>query len=452
MTKYRMIENLIENSTGRVVDGKAVLEDLEEAVGKYEGEDGTITVTGEDSQKERWDYEVDLKREYDEYGDVETKIRLREIRILNKQSQKIDTIKIPQEEKRMTREEFYENTKTYILGLLPGKYSGYEVEIRDCRNQGGPYKGMILKPSENKPSHSILPVFNLDNLYDRYGRLEIMDSLIAIAEDVESVFLSNEMSDMPTEKFLDNILSYEKVKEKLYVSVMSEGRQKNIEDALYVMKEDIPLHVRIQIKEDGFYDDMNASIEVNEQLINKWNVSFEQVLEDAFSNTGRIHPVDILSMTDALKEMMGEDVLGEEIINIKEPEMYIITNREKNYGAASLFLPGVMEKISEKLKDSYFVLPSSVHEMIIIPAYDIHGGIITIEDIKELKNTVSDINKTQVALGERLSDNVYFFDANSKTFLKAEDAIDLNTDHRLVSERNKKETGDMKPEIPYPMI
>ena len=155
---------------------------MERAVGQYQGEDGRVIVVGEDNQKEKWDYWIDLKRTYDkDYDQWETEINLLEILILDKVSQKEEAIKIPWEERSMTREEFYENTKTYILGVLPRKYSSWEIEVREYRNQEGAYQGMIFKPAEGAPQGMILPVFNLDSLYNQYGGMELMDlSLIHI--------------------------------------------------------------------------------------------------------------------------------------------------------------------------------------------------------------------------------------------------------------------------------
>lgn len=94
MNRYEIIENLIEKETGRIVNGKAVWDEIETSVGRYEGEDGLAMITGEDNMKERWDYWIELKRETDEYGDTETEIKLLEILILNKSKDKSTHIKI----------------------------------------------------------------------------------------------------------------------------------------------------------------------------------------------------------------------------------------------------------------------------------------------------------------------------------------------------------------------
>lgn len=95
MNRFEIIETLIEKETGRIVNGQAVWEELEKAVAQCEDEDGLVTVTGSDGQKERWEYNIELHRNYDEEtGKCETDIKLLSISIFNKKTGKSDTIKI----------------------------------------------------------------------------------------------------------------------------------------------------------------------------------------------------------------------------------------------------------------------------------------------------------------------------------------------------------------------
>ena len=95
MNRFEIIETLIEKETGRIVNGEAVWEELERAVCQNLVDDGLVTVTGEDNLKERWDYYIELHRNYDEETDEwETDIKLLKISILNKKTDKSDTIKI----------------------------------------------------------------------------------------------------------------------------------------------------------------------------------------------------------------------------------------------------------------------------------------------------------------------------------------------------------------------
>lgn len=90
MNRFKIIEILIEKETGRIVNGQAVWEELEKAVAQCEDKDGLVTVAGSNDQKERWDYNIEIHRNYDEEtGECETGIKLLSISIFNKKNRQI---------------------------------------------------------------------------------------------------------------------------------------------------------------------------------------------------------------------------------------------------------------------------------------------------------------------------------------------------------------------------
>lgn len=82
--------------------------------------------------------------------------------------------------------------------------------------------------------------------------------------------------------------------------------------------------------------------------------------------------------------------------------MTVLTTREQVNGAGVIFCDGVLRKIREKIGD-FYVLPSSVHEVLVIPVSE---GI----DRDELEEMVKAVNAAEVAPEDRLSDQVYLFD------------------------------------------
>ena len=95
--------------------------------------------------------------------------------------------------------------------------------------------------------------------------------------------------------------------------------------------------------------------------------------------------------------------------------MYVLSNEDKLNGAAVLLNDKVMDDITEKLGQDYFILPSSVHEVLIVPKNDQM-------DLKTLESMVQDVNATQVAPEERLSDHVYAYDAKEHELFRADKA------------------------------
>lgn len=82
--------------------------------------------------------------------------------------------------------------------------------------------------------------------------------------------------------------------------------------------------------------------------------------------------------------------------------LYILTNREKCLGAVSIAIPGEAELIAEQIRSDYYVLPSSIHECLILP----DDGSYEEETLNQL---VRSVNMTQVDPSEVLSDHVYHY-------------------------------------------
>ena len=70
-------------------------------------------------------------------------------------------------------------------------------------------------------------------------------------------------------------------------------------------------------------------------------------------------------------------------------------------GASLLLQEDIRKQIGECLGSDYFVLPSSIHEVLILP----DNGMF---EVPALNQMVQEVNETQVEPQERLSDKVQF--------------------------------------------
>lgn len=82
--------------------------------------------------------------------------------------------------------------------------------------------------------------------------------------------------------------------------------------------------------------------------------------------------------------------------------MYLLTNVQKFLGASVILYPGLLHKIGEWLEDDFYILPSSIHECILVPAR-------TACSKRLLEEMVAEVNRAQVPESERLSDSVYYY-------------------------------------------
>lgn len=112
---------------------------------------------------------------------------------------------------------------------------------------------------------------------------------------------------------------------------------------------------------------------------------------------------------------MGLDTMVEKELNQMQdfPTLYVLSNREVCYGAAGILRKDVLKEFAERVQGSFYILPSSIHETILV---------VEQEDVKgeELREIVMAINEAEVAKEEWLSENVYYYDKEKGTVRIAE--------------------------------
>lgn len=150
----------------------------------------------------------------------------------------------------------------------------------------------------------------------------------------------------------------------------------------------------------------HGSILIRKEHMEMWEVDDEQLIQDAIKNMPHLYPVDFMNMSVVLKELYRDPA---NLLDVELP-MFVLTNTERINGAASLLYEGQLEKIAKILDQDYYVLPSSIHEVIIVPK---SKG--TDED--DLSRMVDEINHEQLAREEILSNHAYRYNCQSKELI-----------------------------------
>lgn len=145
-----------------------------------------------------------------------------------------------------------------------------------------------------------------------------------------------------------------------------------------------------------------ASILIRNSHLKNWNITLARLYEDAKNNTPKLLKPEFRSMEEIL-QLPAEELQD-------APMLYVLTNQEQMNGAASILYEGVLDACAERFQTSFFVMPSSIHEMILLP-YERHV------EIGSLKSIVREANQTQVEPQDRLSDSVYFYSRDEKKLL-----------------------------------
>lgn len=140
---------------------------------------------------------------------------------------------------------------------------------------------------------------------------------------------------------------------------------------------------------------------ITDEILRRIQIDISDLQELAFNNTKR--------MFSPLIRNMSEMIPGEQV----DPfPMYVISNSRMVNGATNIIYKDVLSEAADKINQNFgtynefYILPSSIHEVIIIP----DDG-----DSNYLLSIVREINKFEVADNEVLSNNVYKFNLEDYT-------------------------------------
>lgn len=150
------------------------------------------------------------------------------------------------------------------------------------------------------------------------------------------------------------------------------------------------------------------SVTINDSIFSSLEVDKAALFRQALANASRMDSAKLVDMEDALYGS-STNLLTVGTNSDDHSQMYLLSNRTGDHGAAALFYPGIMEKAGDIIGCSYYALPSSLHEFILIPDSD----MIEPSDLKEM---VRQANESVVEPHELLSYNVFYFDKEADTF------------------------------------
>ena len=198
------------------------------------------------------------------------------------------------------------------------------------------------------------------------------------------------------------IKDFRLMQHKIVYKLIHAGKNETLlQDIPYIAYLDfaIVFYILFEVDESG-----TATIPITHELIQVWGVSLDEIHQNAFRNTPVLLPANFKPMQVVIDELMGTNYSEE----CSEDLMYVLTNSLRSFGAACILYDGMLEKIGEEIGENYYILPSSIHEMIIVPESNSPSRA-------HLNEMITEVNQTQVDEEEFLSDCVYYYDRKTRT-------------------------------------
>ena len=281
---------------------------------------------------------------------------------------------------------FYDSMRESLLRLKPE-----EMEIRftriDKQNRKRLHGCTLMMPDS-----AAAPTFYLEDLYEAYQDGTDVDD---IAKSLIEFAKENNLTAIPGGIDIED---YECVKENLGIIVIGEENNREyLQDMIYKKIEDLALIPII------FTNDSSGPgcIKIRKDFLDMWGITESEVLDEAIENAPNVMPPTFRN----LNEIMGLEEESDD-----EEGLFVISNMYYAGGASVAFYPGFLDCIGMALNRDLFILPSSVNELILVT----DNG----QDPQRLLEIVKEVNRTQVAPGDVLTDAVYHFSRGKGGFHK----------------------------------
>lgn len=299
----------------------------------------------------------------------------------------------------MVYDVFLQTVKTAVEKKM-GKE--YHILLRQIpKNNGILLDGLCIGTAANR----ISPAIYLNSYYSEYEHGMSMDDIVA---EIFHLYQDNQILPGIT---IEQLTNFQLLKDKiLYKLIQTEPNVEYLKNLPHVSFLDLSIifYLQIQDTEEGLLTAM-----IHNEHLKAWNLSMDELYKLAAVNTPRLLPPVIRDMSDVLKDIakanMGDhynESLVDELFRDQNDEdlspLYVLTNSIGVNGACCILYNDVLKEFAAKQGKDLIVLPSSIHEVLLIPKDDK-------ADYEDLSDMVAEINECEVPLEDQLSNQVYLY-------------------------------------------
>ena len=299
----------------------------------------------------------------------------------------------------MNYQEFICSIQESLLEYLE---SGQKISLHSVpKNNGLILQGLVIED----PLINISPTIYMEPYYLKYLNDYSLEEICHEIMDYYHNF-------RPIAPFDDSIITdYNLAKEHIIMKLINRDLNKDLlEKVPFVPYLDLAI---VFVCSLGDLSKEYSGVLIHHSQMQDWGITRSELYRVAKENTQRFLPYFFTDMNVFLKEYLddstdiNQDDYGEKVVPLPKTKMYLLTNHIKVLGATALLYDGILEEISDQLNSSFILLPSSVHEVLIVP----------VENRKEMEhysNMVQEVNATQLSPDEVLSDHAYYYSRKYK--------------------------------------
>lgn len=294
------------------------------------------------------------------------------------------------EEKKSTLEKLRE----IVMAELKEHYED-DLDIKEInvvKNNGPELCGIGV----GKKDSNILATFYMDRFIEDY-----LDG-VATVQKIAEFMVDHASKDMPDlGNVLDKLKTYEEIKNRIIPALVNyEANRNELEKRPYKPFLDLAVTLCLDL-----HAECEGKINISNKILDIWGVDEQEVFKQAYQNLASRKDIWVKDIFSVLHEAWLQEGIPEDVPDERIP-LYVVTNHKKYWGSILMTDPNVLGIIAEKLGCGFKIFPSNVHELLVLPDS---------EDVSDEENhfsakDVAEINKTVVAVEERLSNSIYHYD------------------------------------------
>lgn len=265
----------------------------------------------------------------------------------------------------------------------------FQISIKEILKTNQKRDGLSIR-SGSKTS-TVVPVLYLEPYYkDLERNMPLEDVINDILDDYFGAVNYSENYD------LSSVFDFDWAKDRLYVRIinrhLNEEMLKNVPHSLFLDDFAVTVHCFV-----GTEAQEEASLMITDKFLKLWNVRSDALISYAIQNTRKIAGVELMNMHDFLRRLDPDGFFG---VTSSIP-IWILTNRQKQFGAASILFDDVLKDFAKDF-GSFYTVFSSVHEVLLLPAEND-------SDLDTISFMNRSVNETEVAENEILGTKAYYY-------------------------------------------
>lgn len=272
----------------------------------------------------------------------------------------------------------------------------YEVQINHVvKNNGVELDGLVAR----RRDEAIAPTIYLNDFYQAY---QDGKDMIDILSEIVSIIREEEKKEKP--EVLSHFDSFDTIKDRVIFRLVNYDKNKTELDRVpHIRYLDLAVTFHYLVKCES---EEIGTIRIQKEMLKRWGITKKQLWEAAKINTPNLFPIQIRTMNEVIGEILKKETGISDIEStMPQSEMYVVTNQSGINGASVLLYDNAIQSFATTSQSDFYILPSSIHEVILIPYRNNFSK-------SQLSEMVCDVNETQVPDEDILSSRVYIYHRN----------------------------------------